>query len=108
PAGAPKEIKNGKLVWDYGDIDPSPTKDYMIQHPDDKLSKMAFQKNPEEMLYDIKKDPFCMYNLAYCPEYEKVKKRLSEKLKTKLKETNDPRMGKYPSIWESYRRYGPI
>ncbi len=108
PAGAPKEFKNGKLVWDYGDIDPSPTKDYMIQHLNDKLSKLAFQKNPEEMLYDIKKDPFCMNNLAYNPEYEKIKKRLSEKLRMKLKGTKDPRMGKYPNIWESYRRYGPI
>lgn len=107
PAGAPKEIKGDSLVWDFGDIDPSPSKDFMIKHQG-SLFKLAFNKFPDEMLYDIQKDPYCMHNLANNPAYEKVKDKLSGILKQKLKETNDPRMGNNPNIWESYRRYGPI
>lgn len=108
PAGSPKIFKGKELVWNYGDIDPSPTKDYMINHPNDTLSKMTFEKYPEEMLYDIKKDPFCMNNLAYDGTHQEIKEELSAILKKKLKDTKDPRVGKYPDVWESYRRYGPM
>lgn len=108
PAGSPKVYSGKELVWNYGDIDPSPTKDYMIVHRNDTLSKMAFEKFPGEMLYDIKKDPFCMNNLAYNRNYQKIREELSDILKKKLKNTQDPRVGKYPDVWESYRRYGPI
>lgn len=107
PAGAPKEIKEDTLVWDYGDIDPSPSKTFMIHHRG-KLFKMAFDKFPKEMLFDSKKDPYCMHNLADDSNYQEIKNKLSTVLKQKLKETSDPRMGSNPNIWESYRRYGPI
>lgn len=107
PVGAPKKIKGDSLVWAYGDIDPSPTKTYMIKNQSE-YSQIAFEKHPEEMLYDIKNDPYCMVNLAEEPGFEDVKKEMSGILKQKLKETKDPRVGEFPSIWESYRRYGPI
>lgn len=107
PAGAPKEYNGDTLVWDYGDIDPSPSKDFMIHHQG-KLFDMAFDKFPKEMLYDIKKDPYCMHNLADDPNFKDIKKKLSDVLMRELKKTGDPRIGNYPDIWESYRRYGPI
>lgn len=107
PAGSPRRIQGKSLVWDYGDIDPSPSKDYMIEHQD-SLFHLAFDKFPEEMLYDIVKDPFCMVNVVEDPDYQKVREQLSKDLMKKLKETEDPRVGDDPDIWESYRRYGPI
>lgn len=107
PAGSPKEIKKGSLVWAYDDIDPSPSKDFMIEHQG-KLFDLAFDKFPEEMLYDIQTDPYCMNNLADNSDYQKAKNKLSNILKKRLKQTDDPRMGSDPDIWESYRRYGPL
>ncbi|GAA4305816.1 hypothetical protein GCM10023143_11340 [Compostibacter hankyongensis] len=132
PAGAPKKIVRDTLDWAYEDIDGSPTKTYMIQHRDDpslsqsievpsksagsakqaensiSLFNLSFGKFPEEMLYDIQKDPYCLYNLAGDPHYDKIKAHLSSVLKQKLKETHDPRLGETPDVWESYRRYGPM
>lgn len=107
PAGAPKEIKGDELVWDYGDIDPSPSKTFMIEEQG-KLFGLTFNKFPSEMLYDLQKDPFCLHNLAADPDYQAIKQKLSTVLKQRLKETNDPRVGNNPNVWESYRRYGPI
>lgn len=130
PAGAPMEIIHDTLAWAYQDIDNSPSKTYMILHQNDTgskynseelsmnsstdkrtgtpvpLFKLAFYKFPQEMLYDIKKDPYCIHNLAEDPHYQKIIAHLSSILKQKLKETNDPRLGETPDIWESYRRYG--
>jgi len=131
PAGTPKKFgKNDSLVWAYQDIDGSPTKTWMIkqhagtltgemasqQHQinypgdpkDGSYFQMAFGKFPEEMLYDIQKDPYCLHNLADKPGYQEVKNRLAKVLKDKLKATHDPRLGKTPNIWNSYRRYGPM
>lgn len=130
PAGAPKKIVHDTLVWAYQDIDGSPTKTYMIQHRNDpslnlniegpsvssgsakqaensiSLFNLSFGKFPKEMLYDIKKDPYCLHNLSGNPHYDKIKAHLSSVLKQKLKATHDPRLGETPDVWESYRRYG--
>lgn len=107
PAGSPKRIRGDTLVWDYGDVGTTPTKAYMIERQG-ALFEQAFGKFPEEMLYDIREDPFCIYNLADDSEYREVKEKLSHDLRSKLKENDDPRVGDDPDIWESYRRYGPM
>ena len=62
-------------------------------------------KRPAEELYDIVKDPACMNNLAGKPEFENIKKQLSERLTNRLKETGDTRQtGPNPEIWETYPR----
>lgn len=132
PAGFPKKFdKNDSLVWAYQDIDASPSKSYMIeQHVARRKGKgekkentntyqlsvsqnlpyfkMAFDKFPEKMLYNIRKDPYCLHNLADNPKYRKVEQRLFLILKQKLKLDKDPRLGKTPNVWNSYRRYGPM
>ena len=52
----------------YGDVDGSPTKNYMIRHRDETrvkpLFELAFGKRPAEELYALRDGYACMENLA--------------------------------------------
>jgi len=76
-------------------IDPSPSKTYMMKHKDQPsvvpLYKRAFGKRPEEELYDLSKDPRQLKNVVMSSEYADVRKEMSEKLAKELKTTKDPR-----------------
>lgn len=48
-----------------------------------------YQKRPFEELYDIENDPFEKYNIAENPGMEKIKKELSEKLKSWMEQQGD-------------------
>lgn len=77
----------------FGDVDGCPTKDYLVEHKSD-LSyyyNLAFGKNPEEELYDVKKDPFQLHNLTADPGYQEIKSDLRSRLDKELLETADPR-----------------
>lgn len=82
--------------WPFMDIDKSPTKRYMMDHRDDPqvkaLFELAFGQRPGEELYDLKKDPDQLYNLAGVPAYAQVKNDLSQKLMAELRATADPRV----------------
>jgi arylsulfatase A-like enzyme len=94
----------------YGDVDASPTKNYMLKHREDaggkRLFELAFGKRPGEKLYDCRKDPSQMRNLADDPAHESVKRRLSDRLTTYLKETHDPRETSKPVSWDDWPYYG--
>jgi len=103
PAGdpAPIESKNNKpakgfkMLWPgYHDVDDSPSKQLLL-HGEKKYPvqfDLAFNKRPEEQLYEIGKDPDCINNIADDRKYISVKKELSALLETKLKEQGDPRV----------------
>jgi uncharacterized sulfatase len=114
PSGDPQvylqDSTLGEMHQAYLDIDDSPTLTY-YRNTNTKDSAFlplflaATDKRPSEELYDIVKDPGCMNNLAGIPEFESVRKQLSERLKSRLRETGDPRMtGPEPEIWETYPR----
>ena len=65
---------------------------------------LAYDKRPSEQLYDIKKDPSCVNNIALDPEYEVIRKDLKAKLDTELKRQGDPRVLGYGDIFDSYPR----
>ncbi|MFH5834113.1 sulfatase [Halalkalibaculum sp. DA384] len=48
-------------------------------------------KRPEEELYNIQKDPYCLINLADIPAYSGKVEELRNRLMTKLKSEGDPR-----------------
>lgn len=85
----------------FGDVDahmlhyPSPTKLFILRHRDQPVAKeyfrLAFDMRPEEELYDLKKDPYQMKNVANDVIYTKAKEKLVQKLDEYLKETLDPR-----------------
>jgi len=92
----------------YGDIDNGPTKTYMMQHKDDPnvapLFQLAFGKRPAEELYDVRKDPDQIRNLAANPAFAATKKKLRARLKQYQRDTKDPRVaGKSP--WDNYPYY---
>lgn len=94
PAGAPQGATHP--INYFPDCDDGPTKTFLINHANDAnyrhFYEWSFAKRPGEELYHIKTDPDQINNLAANPEYEKVKKELSEKLNTLLKASKDPRI----------------
>lgn len=58
-------------------------------------------------LYDVKKDPFCMNNIAKLPEYREILSKLNDELFKRLKKQGDPRvLGN--TIFDSYPRYSTM
>ncbi len=87
----------------YGDIDGGASKTLFLKNPDQwpKLFKLSFGKRIAEELYDDRRDPFQMENLAVDPEWQAEKEALKRMLFTYLKQTKDPRiLGLSP--WDEY------
>ncbi|MEC7696371.1 MAG: sulfatase [Planctomycetota bacterium] len=95
PAGTPDHmaayVDNGWL----GDCDNSPTKTYLWQHRDDPAVKakydLCFAKRPAEELYDLKRDPEQLHNVASDPAFAAERKRLAAELDAELVARRDPR-----------------
>jgi N-sulfoglucosamine sulfohydrolase len=81
---------------EFMDIDPSPTKTYVIEHSKKPEAARSFEvclgKRPGEELYDMKTDPHQMRNLATESAHAAIKSDLRERLEAYLRETDDPRM----------------
>ncbi|NLY01320.1 MAG: sulfatase [Rhodopirellula sp.] len=95
PGGCPDPDRafNGRA---YGDCDDSPTKSLVIEHRDDpqfrRFYQLAFEKRPAEELYDLRKDPDQLHNVAGQPEYAETQRRLADRLRKELEATADPRV----------------
>ena len=61
---------------------------------------MAFGKRVTEELYDIRKDPDQMNNLAGNTDFAKVKEQLAERLMDELTRAKDPRVVENPPRFE--------
>ena len=60
-------------------------------------------------LFDIRKDPYCLTNLAQQPAHKATRDKMEKQLKDYLTKTNDPRLvADGEKIYESYIRYSPI
>jgi uncharacterized sulfatase len=94
----------------YGDIDDCPTKTYMMQHREAparrRLFESAFEKRPGEELYDLRRDPDQIHNVADDPAYAGVKQELSAQLMTELKAGGDPRVAGQGDFFDRYPYYG--
>ena len=81
----------------YADTDNGPTKTYMVENKDKndqhrRLYDLSFAKRPAEELYDLKKDPDQLENVADDPAHDEIKQQLSKQLTADLKATADPRV----------------
>ncbi len=78
------------------DMDSGPTKAWLVEHRHDPQWKRfyedAFGKRPSEELYDLRKDPHQMHNVASDEAYAAIKAQLSVQLLSTLREANDPRV----------------
>lgn len=107
PAGTPDYDKATFYPSYYGDVDGGPTKWYMIDRrgdneTNDRLFTLAFEKRPEEELYDLKNDPDQLVNVSNEVEYAETKENLKKRLLEELKRTGDPRVVGGEEIFSSY------
>jgi len=91
----PEDWDPGQNDYDYN-IDPSPSKTYMMEHRDQeavaRLYQHAFGTRPEEELYNLRKDPGQLINVAMSPEYRSTREMMAEELVRMLGAAKDPRI----------------
>jgi N-sulfoglucosamine sulfohydrolase len=97
-------------VGDYGDVDGSLVKEYMIARKDEpgikSLFQLCFGKRPAEELYDLKADPDQLVNLAGDPRHAAAKKELAGRVDAWMRETKDPRVDPSYDEWDRYPYFG--
>lgn len=80
----------------FPDMDASPTKAWLVAQRNEPQWKrfydFAFAKRPGEELYDLRKDPHQINNVAADPAYAKTRAQLSAQLLKILTEADDPRV----------------
>jgi uncharacterized sulfatase len=94
----------------FADVDASPSKAWMLLHRDEPavkpLYERAFGKSPGRELYDLKKDPYQLHNVAEEPAYADVVRRLDAQLLAELTATGDPRVTGRGDLLDAYPIYG--
>jgi arylsulfatase A-like enzyme len=90
----------------YLNCDGSPTKTHILAHRTDSEQRrywqLCFGKRPAEELYDVKRDPDCLTNLAADPAYQETKRKLQDQMVAELKAQDDPRMFGRGEVFEQY------
>ncbi len=96
----------------YRDIDPGPTKQFMMEHRTDpavaNLFELGFGKRPAEELYDLRNDAAELRNLASDRSGAEIKARLSAELDAQLKSWRDPRALGRGDEFDRYPYYGSL
>jgi N-sulfoglucosamine sulfohydrolase len=108
PAGDPEMYFS---VGPFGDIDGGPTKDLLLQRREDptiaRYFNLATAKRPQEELYDLRKDPQQLDNVAANPEYAGAKNSLRAALLKWMRDTHDPRAAENSDDpWDRYPYFG--
>ena len=75
----------------FPDVDAGLSKAWLLTHRDDPAFGPAFGKRPARQLYDLRKDPYEMKNVAEDPACAAKVKELDARLMAELKATGDPR-----------------
>jgi arylsulfatase A-like enzyme len=104
PSGTP-EYQKASIgnAW-LADCDNGPTKTYMVENKEKdahhrKLYDLSFGKRPADELYDLKKDPGQLVNVAKNSAYAETVTSLRKRLFAQLRKTGDPRVtGKGPDF----------
>ncbi len=90
----------------FQDVDGSPSKNEILGKRDEKeiapFFKLAFAKRPEEELFDLKKDPWQVNNVADQKKYAEIKKKMRARLEKWMKDTDDPRAKGETDQWDEY------
>jgi len=94
------------------DEDAGPTKAWLVLHRNDPQGKPyydhAYGKRAGVELFDLKKDPHQMKNVAADPAYASTVARMREQLIAELKRTGDPRLVDDGAFFENPPMAGPI
>ncbi len=93
-APSPDELESNTYAA-FADMDASPTKAWLIAHRNDaewrRFYDLAFARRPAEELYDLRRDPHQMKNVAAEAKYAATKTKLAAQLMKILKDAGDPR-----------------
>ena len=113
PAGTPNwELAYKKKAW-FGDCDNGPTKFAIVARRErdeiyERCYDLCFSKRPMEELYDLKRDPHQVDNVASVADYEEAKELLRDLLMSELKASGDPRVIGGGEAFDSYPYFGGI
>jgi arylsulfatase A-like enzyme len=106
PAGSPWLSSSQNI---FSDVDAGPTKQWMIEHANEKSVRArfakAFGKRPAEELYDLRDDPRQMENVANQSRYQAIQAHLAATLEQELKALEDPRARGEGGKFDSYPYY---
>jgi N-sulfoglucosamine sulfohydrolase len=104
----PEETDVRPVTQGYEDIDDGPSKRVMIagRKKWPTLFNQAFTKRPEEQLYNIKEDPYCMHDLSGSTNYDDVLAILRKQLQHELVVEGDPRVLNGGDVFDTYPRFG--
>lgn len=107
PAGDPRKHV---AVGPFGDIDGGPTKALLLDRRDDRDIATFFQRacarRPAEELYDLKRDPWQLANVADDPAHADAKRELRGSLDDWMRATADPRAEGDDDRWDRYPYFG--
>jgi N-sulfoglucosamine sulfohydrolase len=94
------------------DEDAGPTKAWLVTHRNDPQWKahyeLAYGKRPREELYDLKRDPHQIDNVAQEPKYAQTRAALEKRLMDELERTGDPRLIDDGTFFENPPLAGPL
>jgi arylsulfatase A-like enzyme len=107
PAGDPEKYV---AVGPFGDIDGGPSKSLLLERPTDpaiaRFFQLATARRPAEELYDLRRDPHQLENVAAQPAHRAARERLRGELDRWLRETGDPRAIADDDRWDRFPYYG--
>jgi hypothetical protein len=107
PAGDPELYF---AVGPFGDIDGGPAKSTLVDRRNDpgisRFFELATAKRPAEELYDLRRDPDQLQNVAGQPVHADAQRRLRQQLDAWLRETRDPRVTTDDDRWDRFPYYG--
>ncbi|MGV3503564.1 MAG: sulfatase [Adhaeribacter sp.] len=90
----------------YLDTDGGPTKTEILEARrkagESRHWDLSFGKRPAEELYQIKKDPYCLQNLAQDKSLAQVKENLRRQMEQELISQQDPRMAGKGFLFDQY------
>jgi uncharacterized sulfatase len=96
----------------YHDIDPSPSKDYIIRQRElasvRLAAELALNPHGPEQLYAINNDPGCRRNLIASAKHDDIREKLRVLLGKELTRLQDPRVVGNGDVFESYPRFSPM
>lgn len=111
PQGTPDYQHAANPGFWYADIDNGPAKIDLIANRErnevyQRAWELCFGKRPAEELYDLRKDPGELVNVAQDPAYAETRERLSARLFAELEATADPRMAGKGDRFDQYPYLG--
>lgn len=108
---APDRWPAGNPETGYLNCDGGATKTVILQArragTEKRHWQLAFGKRPPEELYDLRRDPDCLNNLAGNPTFSAQQARLKAQMERELKAQGDPRMFGQGDIFDKYEYAQP-